>query len=534
VIHLHERLLRNDGVQTPGPLYVTLGTKPDFAKRLANLVTGAADGKGMSELISWDEESENFEGDEQSVHVGENEPLENTDQNTEGLNESTENHESGLEAEGAEEEQLTEKLDSEQNTGGKAEDTKGAEDDKGEQIPEDHNRSAPSDSTSPLVNSQDQRMTQDYHSAAQTADVSDYSKDGLDEDGDLIDYEDEDYEQSRETSASANFDSSGKQNGNSPYFITPCLKSTSCFCPICRKLPLIYDEEKNLALDQRSLSPALEGDEHHAQPDSSIRHSPSIHSDQYPGENANLEADDEDDNFSGYQEHEEQEDDEALTHAQTGEENVQDGEELHVYYDGVKEEDEGKNGNVIADGVAANAEEFFNPSELDHQSEATETRDDDLEEIDYNTTGQDSVDIGHADHPIASAVEDRVSKSFAEGGYNPDTDEISYEEADIQDSNESERTLIAEGSAPDFNIDATEQEQDDEINYDTDDQQEVNDPAEQKATIEASPMSNGHTGKRQRADAEDATDRASKRMCSCSVRLTISNGFITESKRARS
>jgi hypothetical protein len=523
VIDLHERLLRNDGVQTPGPLYVTLGTKPDFAKRLANLVTGAAGGKGMSDLISWDEESENFEEDEQSVHVGEKEPLDNSDQNAEGLNESTKSHENNLVDESAEEEQLPE-VNSEQN---KVKDTEAPEDNSGEHMPEDHSLPATSDDISPLVNSRDQRVTDDYHSTVQTADVSDYSKDGLDEDGDLIDYEDEEYEQSRETSASANIDSSGKQNGNSPHFIMLCTGLASCMCPPCRKLPLIYDEEKNPALDQRSLSPADNIDEHHIQPESDARHGPSIHSKQYLGENANHEADDEDDDFSGYQEDAEHEDDEVLAHEQIG-------EEFHVSYDGVKEEDEGKNGNVVADGIVTNIEDFFNPPEFDHQPEATDTREDDLEEIDYDTTGQDSADISHADHPLASAVEDQRSKIFAFSGDDQDADEISYEEADIPDSNESERTLIADESAQDLNIDKSGQEHDDEINYDTDDQQDLNKPSEQNAIIEASPISNGHIGKRQREDAEDATDRASKRMCSFPVWSTISNMSIIESKLARS
>ena len=520
VIDLHERLQRNDGAQIPESLYVTLGTKPDFAKRLANLVAGAADGKGMSDLISWDEGSEIFEEDEQSVHVGEKDPLQNTDRNPDDLNESTENHENDL-VEGAEEENLLENVNSEQNTGSNTEDAEALEGNNGEQILEAYDRPATSDNPSTLVNSRDQLVTHDYHSTAQTGDVSDYSKDGLDEDGDLIDYEDEEYEQSRETSASANVDSSGKHNGNSPYFITPCSGLASCSCPPCMRHPLIYDEEKIPALNQHSLSPTAEEDEHHLHSNSRNRHSPSIHSDQYPGENANRETDDEEDDFSGYQEHKEQEDDEALAHYQTGEENVHDVEEFHVSYDGVKEEDEGTNGNVMADGIATNIEDFFNPPELDHQLEATGTRDDDLEEIDYNITSQDSAGIGHTDHPIASAVENQGSKSFTVTGDDQDADEISYEEADIPDSNESELTLIADESAQGLNIDETGQEHGDEINYDTDDQQDLNNLSQRKATIEASPISNGHTGKRQRADAEDATDRASKRMCSCSVWSTI-------------
>jgi hypothetical protein len=492
VIDLHERLQRNDRVQTPGPLYVTLGTKPDFAKRLANLVAGASEGKGMSDLITWDEESDDFD-----ENVGDKEQLEVTDQQAEGLNASAKIHENDFAGEGAEEEQPPERVDSEQNTGSTAEGVETPEDHSGKPIPEDQDRLATSDNVSSQVN------------------VSEYSKDGLDEDGDLIDYEDEEYEQSPETSTSANVDSSGKQYGNALHLITPCSRRASCTCPRM-KHPLIYDEENKSELDQHSPAPAPEEDGHHGQLGPNAPYSPSIHSNQYHGENANREADNEEGDSSGYQEHDEYEGDEGLAHEQTG-------EESYVSYDGIQEEDEGKNGNVVADDIASNAQEVLDPHppELDHQPEATETRDDDLEEIDYNSTGQDFVGFEQTDHSMASAVENQGSASLAADRHDYEDEEISYEEADIPDSNESERTLIADESAPDFNpdfnFDETKQEQNDEINYDTDDQQELNHPSNQKAITESSPLSNGHTGKRQRADAEDATDRASKRMCSCSV-----------------
>ncbi len=509
MIHLHERLLRNDGVETPGPLYVTLGTKPDFAKRLANLAVGAAAGKGMSDIVSWDEESEDFE-----ENVTEDEQLQVTDQNSGPLNASIGNEKNSHVGEGAVEEQLPENVDSEQSTESEADDAAVPEDHNGGQMPQDHNRPATSDNISPVVDGSDQGLTQETHPTAQAAEASNYFKDGLDEDGDLIDYEDEEYGQSRENSASANIDSSGKQNGNSPDFILRCSGLASCMCPSCMKHPLIYDEEKNSVLDQHLLSPAPEEKEQHIQPDSNSRQSPSIHSDQYHGENLNQEADNEDGDFAGYEEHEEYEVDNLLAHEQTGEDDVQDGEEFQVSYECLQEEnDSGRNGNLVEDDVATNAQGFFNSPELDYQSEAAETGDGESEEIDYDKTGQESAIIGQTDHLGASAVETEGSRSLGAGRYDQDDDEISYEDADILDSNESERTLIADESAPDFNLDETEQAQNDEINYDTDDQQELKHSAEQEATSEASHISNGYSGKRQRADVEDATDRASKRMC---------------------
>jgi hypothetical protein len=48
-------LLHNDGVESPRPFCIQFGVRPNVLKRLANLAAGAAEGKGLSELISWAE-----------------------------------------------------------------------------------------------------------------------------------------------------------------------------------------------------------------------------------------------------------------------------------------------------------------------------------------------------------------------------------------------------------------------------------------------------------------------------------------------
>jgi hypothetical protein len=475
IIELHWKLQRNDGIEIPGPLYVTLGTKPDFAKRLANLIAGAADGKGMSDLISWDEESE-----DRDENVEESEKHEVTNKH----------HENDLAGEGIEEQQLPENSNSKQNIGTKTEGAHIPGDQIREEVPEEDSRFAKS---SPVPSGPE---------------VSEYSKDGLDEDGDFIDYEDEEYDQSPEIPASANIDSGGKQYGNSPHFITLCSGLASCICPPCMKHPLIYGEDNKSEHDQYSPTTAPEEGGHHDEFDSNS--SPN-QSDQYQGKNANHEADSEDGDFSGYPEPDEYEVDEGLTHEEMG-------QEPYISYDGIQEEDEGRNGNVVTDVIFSSAEEALGPQELDHQPEATKTRyEDEVEEIEYTATEQGSLGVEQTGSSIVSATDNQGSKTLAAVGHDQDDDEISYEEVDVPGSNESEHTLIADESVPNDIVEVTKQENNDEINYDTDDQQELNQTSSQKASTEASPVSNGHTGKRQRADAEDATDRASKRRCWCSI-----------------
>jgi len=61
IVNLHKKLLENDGVESFGQLHLRIGSRPNFALRYANLAKSAADGKGLSEvveLIEWDEHSD--------------------------------------------------------------------------------------------------------------------------------------------------------------------------------------------------------------------------------------------------------------------------------------------------------------------------------------------------------------------------------------------------------------------------------------------------------------------------------------------
>ncbi|KAK8190094.1 uncharacterized protein BKA78DRAFT_353558 [Phyllosticta capitalensis] len=50
VLDAYVQLQRNDGIESPGPLYVALNTRTKFSARLESIVKAVADGKGMSQL----------------------------------------------------------------------------------------------------------------------------------------------------------------------------------------------------------------------------------------------------------------------------------------------------------------------------------------------------------------------------------------------------------------------------------------------------------------------------------------------------
>lgn len=61
IVDLYQKFLRNDNIEADHSLNIVLGVRPNFSTRLANLSASAAEGKGLSEVISWHVESESAE-----------------------------------------------------------------------------------------------------------------------------------------------------------------------------------------------------------------------------------------------------------------------------------------------------------------------------------------------------------------------------------------------------------------------------------------------------------------------------------------
>ncbi|RKF54055.1 hypothetical protein GcC1_215035 [Golovinomyces cichoracearum] len=53
IICLRNQLILNDGVDLPQPMYINLGIRKNFAKELKRIASCAKDGKGLSEIASW-------------------------------------------------------------------------------------------------------------------------------------------------------------------------------------------------------------------------------------------------------------------------------------------------------------------------------------------------------------------------------------------------------------------------------------------------------------------------------------------------
>lgn len=83
IISLHEKLLLNDGVGFVRPLCLQLGTRTNFSTRFANLSSGASDGKGLSELLHWDEPSESVDDSPYVTDYDHGEELEGENYETE-------------------------------------------------------------------------------------------------------------------------------------------------------------------------------------------------------------------------------------------------------------------------------------------------------------------------------------------------------------------------------------------------------------------------------------------------------------------
>ncbi|RDW84575.1 hypothetical protein BP6252_02165 [Coleophoma cylindrospora] len=248
IVNLRESLLKNDGIQTPEPLVILLGNRPNFTARLATLSSAAAAGKGLTEFQAWEDHSEyqgeasefedgkydnmSQEGDEPQL-AAEAENLENKDEvNVEDKATSTNE---------VEEPSITEYIDSVAN--------------KEEATVADENTLTiePSGETTDVVTD----GTAQLNEPAQTEE---------DEENDLIDYEDEleasqidqDADQSQPVAATH---VGTELAGNSTILFSPCYKPTTCFCTTCdvclsteyeaineqlRRSPLSHLQDKSL------------------------------------------------------------------------------------------------------------------------------------------------------------------------------------------------------------------------------------------------------------------------------------------------
>ncbi|KAK0124375.1 hypothetical protein ONS95_009341 [Cadophora gregata] len=57
VLSLHAKLAKNDGLENSGECHIVLKTRTNFSRRFSTLLAGAAEGKGLSHFAYWDDQS---------------------------------------------------------------------------------------------------------------------------------------------------------------------------------------------------------------------------------------------------------------------------------------------------------------------------------------------------------------------------------------------------------------------------------------------------------------------------------------------
>lgn len=67
IVGLYLDLCRNDSINEPEPLYLTLSTKPTLPAEISNLLAAAGEGKGLSHIHQWDEYEDEQEIGDSSV-----------------------------------------------------------------------------------------------------------------------------------------------------------------------------------------------------------------------------------------------------------------------------------------------------------------------------------------------------------------------------------------------------------------------------------------------------------------------------------
>jgi len=247
ILTLHNKLLENDGIDSPHPFSIQFGVRPNFSKRLANLAAGAAEGKGLSELIVWDEHSDSANDSTEAA------------ENHEGEDSNVEAYEPENNKDEAEE---------------KAEEVHESSDTSQAPIPGEGLKSDSEAANAEALNVSDRTDSHEFVAQGNAASViqpspkaetpgNDPDTGEFDEDGDIIDYSEDEAESPHKSGNDAKSraskletDGSKTYNGNLDNFISPCLLPNTCFCSKCNVLLLVEYEAINEELRRRSISHA--------------------------------------------------------------------------------------------------------------------------------------------------------------------------------------------------------------------------------------------------------------------------------------
>jgi hypothetical protein len=448
ILDLHTRLAQNDGVGIVPPLYITLGMKPEFCRSFGTLLAGANQGKGLSEVVTHEEDYfDSPEGHEELETLEEDgnyeaESREEADPNDEAKAydpndlETVENsgevfpQQDFTVAVAAEGEKSDAKTNGDQNGSGKSEDQT-------HEVPVEveHASSRPK-------RVQERRL--------KSANAATPARSDVDEDGDLIDYsEDEDYveKDSVALDVKRTVPNGSQGSGTSTIFSTLCLKPSMCFCSNCSAIFIAEYEAINESLSRRSSSRTIENG-HLLK---ALEDSASATSMPTPSTNASLE-----------EEHVIDSQGEQALDADNNENGGRDFDAKEEY---------GKEDH--------NDEHFLGESYADNNDFNIDLNDEDGGEKDVQNDG-----IAHADHrqnrPLREGKEaeieyengDELDGEYGQQDQGPAEDELNFEEITDPETNGGDSSYLADDSAPVLLANSQEQGKDDEdeIGYEDDDE----------------------------------------------------------------
>jgi hypothetical protein len=466
ILNLYERLLRNDGIESTRPFCIQFGIRPNFSKRLANLAAGAAEGKGLSELIPWIEHSntpevaaeatENNDGDEANTETREGEDFDETETY----------HGDGLDSSDISQAQVS---NTDLKSGHKPSDTAS-----------DLNSSSSHDNCGSQKHTDS--ATQPSLKVETSQNISGSSNDDYNED-DLIDYSDEEAQVTEKVETNApsqanmlETESGGAYDGNSDNFLSPCFGPNMCFCSKVNDLLAEY-ETTNEELWRRSAS--READ------DSLLEQSAEqteVVEDEDEGEVAetieNGAEYDDDNDEAYYAETEVHEHDLKLSNSDDAVSKVE------------------QEGNTLLS--ESQAEAISNG-----KSQDIESAHQDLKEIEYqedqDTNAQDFPKLSDEDLGLDASPKKPLGDEHAGG--------LGFGDKVPSESDTSDKTLVA--------LPETDEAAEDEIDYDEDDEQDAPEAQDPVSSTKELPAPLDGSGKRQREEAnlDEGMSTNSKGVC---------------------
>jgi len=501
IFDLHELLLRNDGVENLSPLYLAIFIKPAFTKRFGVLSKSAAEGNGLSSLVAYDKQSESYAEDDDTGEADftfaliseENTSPFVTDESINNAEDSVESAEvETLEESGPNKSQPWTEITIED--GHRAEDTTIGLNQSGTQYLRETDISNGSHDLTEYTTISEQQ-THGEHTAASTGELNGE----LDEDGDLIDYEDEEYVQSKKDTTHGgpklHLSEGNGHNGTSTNFITPCYKPSMCFCTNCTELVAAEYVAINQDIRRRSLSLAADeadgnnfGESRVEDGTSETRAQPPSGQVEDASADPNIQANEED-----------------LYHNDAAEESYLENGDAQLLLEG----SEGLSANLETQDPET--ETYLIITEDDPNSSEPKASDDrfDTEQAPpklFEDNNRNAV-VDDLDYDVQLPIVEEASQATNEGhvdtGENYLDDEIGYEEeADpTTEPTESETTLVGDDSN---NVQGPDVEDGghDEIDYDDYEEQGANETAAQLTLDDTSSISSGQNGKRTRSHVE--------------------------------